>query len=89
MNVFWAGPRASRSQDVVVNEAKANPSIAGLAEGQFKPSQDGNAVLFIGNVKGTFNDVFWRNCGRTATNALRWWWPSTATSCSRKTARRW
>ena len=52
-------PWASRSQDVVVNEAKANPSIAGLAEGQFKPSQDGNAVLFIGNVKGsTFNDVF-------------------------------
>jgi len=59
VNVFWAGPWASRYQDVVVNEAKANPSIAGLAEGQFKPSQDGNAVLFIGNVKGsTFNDVF-------------------------------
>jgi lipopolysaccharide export system permease protein len=58
-NVFWVGPWASRYQDVVVSEAKANPSIAGLAEGQFKTSQDGNAVLFIGNVKGsTFNNVF-------------------------------
>ncbi|AVJ16057.1 LPS export ABC transporter permease LptF [Serratia rhizosphaerae] len=58
-NVFWIGPWASSHQDEVVAEAKANPSVAGLAEGQFKPSQDGNAVLFIGNVKGnTFNDVF-------------------------------
>lgn len=59
VNVFWAGPLASRYQEVVLSQAKANPNIAGLAEGQFTPSQDGNAVLFIGNVKGrTFNDVF-------------------------------
>lgn len=58
-NVFWIGPWASSHQDEVIAEAKANPSVAGLAEGQFKPSQDGNSVLFIGNVKGnTFNDVF-------------------------------
>ncbi|WP_431223932.1 LPS export ABC transporter permease LptF [Serratia sp. L9] len=59
MNVFWAGPLSSSYQNEVLAEAKANPSIAGLAEGQFKSSNDGNAVLFIGNVKGnTFNDVF-------------------------------
>ncbi|WP_337262583.1 MULTISPECIES: LPS export ABC transporter permease LptF [unclassified Serratia (in: enterobacteria)] len=59
VNVFWLGPWASSQQDEVIAEAKANPSIAGLAEGQFRPSQDGNAVLFVGNVKGnTFNDVF-------------------------------
>jgi len=58
-NVFWIGPWASSHQDEVIAEAKANPSIAGLAEGQFQPSQDGNAVLFVGNVKGnTFNNVF-------------------------------
>ncbi|OMQ21312.1 LPS export ABC transporter permease LptF [Serratia oryzae] len=59
VNVFWLGPWASSQQDGVIAEAKANPSIAGLAEGQFRPSQDGNAVLFVGNVKGnTFDDVF-------------------------------
>ncbi|AHG20982.1 lipopolysaccharide ABC transporter permease [Chania multitudinisentens RB-25] len=59
INVFWLGPWASSYQDGVIAEAKANPSIAGLAEGQFQPSQDGNAVLFVGNVKGnTFNNVF-------------------------------
>ncbi|NIG62818.1 MAG: LPS export ABC transporter permease LptF [Serratia symbiotica] len=59
VNVFWANPIASSYQDVIVSEAKANPSIAGLVKGQFKPSQNGNAVLFIGNVNGsTFNNVF-------------------------------
>lgn len=59
VNVFWLGPWASSQQDEVVAEAKANPGIAGLAEGQFQTSQDGNAVLFVGNVQGnTFNDVF-------------------------------
>jgi lipopolysaccharide export system permease protein len=59
VNVFWVGPWAASHQDEVIAEAKANPSIAGLAEGQFQPSQDGNAVLFVGSVKGnTFNDVF-------------------------------
>lgn len=59
VNVFWLGPWASSNQDAVIAEAKANPSIAGLAEGQFRPSQDGNAVLFVGDVKGNaFNDVF-------------------------------
>ncbi len=59
VNVMWAGPWSSRHQDEVLAEAKANPGMAALAEGQFQPSQDGNSVLFIGNVKGsTFNDVF-------------------------------
>ncbi|RLM04952.1 LPS export ABC transporter permease LptF [Gibbsiella quercinecans] len=59
LNVFWVGPWATGYQVEVLAEAKANPNIAGLAEGQFKPLQDGNAVLFIGNVKGnTFDNVF-------------------------------
>jgi lipopolysaccharide export system permease protein len=59
VNVFWVGPWAASHQDEVIAEAKANPSIAGLAEGQFQSSQDGNAVLFVGSVKGnTFTDVF-------------------------------
>ncbi|WON77373.1 LPS export ABC transporter permease LptF [Serratia sp. UGAL515B_01] len=59
VNVFWLGPSASIHQYEVIAEAKANPSIAGLTEGQFQTSQDGNVVLFVGNVKGNgFNNVF-------------------------------
>ncbi|MFC0229069.1 LPS export ABC transporter permease LptF [Serratia aquatilis] len=59
VNVLWLGPWASTQQYEVIAEAKANPSIAGLSEGQFQTSQDGNAVLFVGGVKGNaFNNVF-------------------------------
>ncbi len=58
-NSFIFKPWSAKQQDVVMAEAKANPSMAGLVEGQFQPSQDGNMVLFIGNVKGNkFEDIF-------------------------------
>ena len=59
VNVMWAGPWSSRHQDEVLSEAKANPGMAALAQGQFQQSSDGNAVLFIEGVKGaSFHDVF-------------------------------
>ena len=40
-------------------EAKANPGMAALAQGQFQQATDGNSVLFIESVDGSkFNDVF-------------------------------
>ncbi|HED1307280.1 TPA: LPS export ABC transporter permease LptF [Kluyvera ascorbata] len=59
VNVMWAGPWSSRHQDEVLAEAKANPGMAALAQGQFQQSTDGNAVLFIEGVNGAnFHDVF-------------------------------
>ncbi len=56
---MWAGPWSSRHQDEVLAEAKANPGMAALAQGQFQQASDGSAVLFIENVNGNrFNDVF-------------------------------
>lgn len=59
VNVMWASPWSSRHQEEVLAEAKANPGMAALAQGQFQQSTDGNSVLFIESVDGSqFNDVF-------------------------------
>ena len=59
INALWVSPWSSRHQDVVMAEAKANPSVAALVEGQFQSAQGGNAVLFVGDVKGQeFEHVF-------------------------------
>nr|WP_113869675.1 LPS export ABC transporter permease LptF [Brenneria salicis]NMN93049.1 lipopolysaccharide export system permease protein [Brenneria salicis ATCC 15712 = DSM 30166]RBP57277.1 lipopolysaccharide export system permease protein [Brenneria salicis ATCC 15712 = DSM 30166]RLM28408.1 lipopolysaccharide ABC transporter permease LptF [Brenneria salicis ATCC 15712 = DSM 30166] len=59
INVLWLSPWSSRHQEVVLAEAKANPGMATLIEGQFQSAQGGNAVLFVGNVKGSeFENVF-------------------------------
>ncbi|MFT4273215.1 MAG: LPS export ABC transporter permease LptF [Pantoea sp.] len=59
INVIWLGPWSSRYQDEVTQNAKANPGAAALAAGQFQTSSDGNAVLFVENVRGnTFGNVF-------------------------------
>ena len=59
VNVMWAGPWSSRHQDEVLAEAKANPGMAALAQGQFHQASDGNSVLFIESVDGSrFNDIF-------------------------------
>lgn len=59
VNVMWAGPWSSRNQDEVLSEAKANPGMAALAQGQFQQASDGSAVLFIESVNGKrFQDVF-------------------------------
>ncbi|MCP9267315.1 LPS export ABC transporter permease LptF [Xenorhabdus sp. XENO-1] len=58
-NVLWFTPWSSKYQEQVLADAKANPSLAAMVEGQFKPSRDGNMVLYIGNVKGNnFENVF-------------------------------
>ncbi len=59
VNVMWAGPWSSRHQDQVLADAKANPGMAALAQGQFQQASDGNSVLFIEGVDGkNFNNVF-------------------------------
>ena len=59
VNVMWAGPWSSRHQDEVLAEAKANPGMAALAQGQFQQATNGSSVLFIESVDGSnFNDVF-------------------------------
>lgn len=59
VNVMWAGPWSSRHQDQVLADAKANPGMAALAQGQFQQATDGNSVLFIEGVDGkNFTNVF-------------------------------
>ena len=59
ITVMWAGPWSSKHQDEVLAEAKANPGMAALAQGQFQQASDGSSVLFIESVDGSrFNDVF-------------------------------
>ena len=59
VNVMWAGPWSSRHQDEVLAEAKANPGMAALAQGQFQQATNGSSVLFIESVDGSdFKDVF-------------------------------
>lgn len=59
VNSMWLGPWSSRHQDEVLAEAKANPGMAALAQGQFRQATDGNSVLFIESVEGaSFKDVF-------------------------------
>lgn len=59
INAFWVSPWSAFHSETVTAEAKANPGIASMVEGQFQPSQDGNYVLFISDVKGKeFKDVF-------------------------------
>lgn len=59
INVTWLSPWSARYQEEVLAEAKANPGIAALAQGQFQQTSDGRSVIFIENVKGAnFEDVF-------------------------------
>ncbi|MFB6434932.1 MAG: LPS export ABC transporter permease LptF [Candidatus Malihini olakiniferum] len=59
INALWVSPLSSRHQAIVMAEVKENPSVAALVEGQFQSALGGNAVLFIGDVKGqAFKHVF-------------------------------
>lgn len=59
INVMWVSPWSARHQEEVLAEAKANPGIAALTQGQFQQAQDGRSVLFIESVSGSkFKDVF-------------------------------
>ena len=50
LNSLWFGPWSSVKQDQLIENAKINPSLAGLLAGQFQQSPDGNSVIYIGNV---------------------------------------
>lgn len=59
VNSAWFGPLSAINQEQIIADAKANPNLAALVEGQFQPSQDGSSVLFVGNVDGNkFTHVF-------------------------------
>ncbi len=91
VNVMWAGPWSSRHQDEVLADAKANPGMAALAQGQFQQATDGNSVLFIEGVEG--NRFQRRIPGAAAPqrqrSARRWWWRIPASLPSTKMVRRW
>ncbi|HBO22162.1 MULTISPECIES: LPS export ABC transporter permease LptF [unclassified Providencia] len=58
-NITWMLPWSSQYQEQVLADAKANPGLAAMVEGQFKTTKDGNFVLYIGDVKGNnFQHVF-------------------------------
>ena len=58
-NVVWLIPWSSVHQEQVLEDAKANPSLAALMEGQFKMSSDRNMVLYLGSVRAANSkDVF-------------------------------
>ena len=50
LNSLWFGPWSSVKEDQLVENAKINPSLAGLLAGQFQQTPDGNSVIYIGNV---------------------------------------
>ncbi|WP_225639261.1 LPS export ABC transporter permease LptF [Candidatus Profftia sp. (ex Adelges kitamiensis)] len=59
INAFWISPLSSSYLYIVMAEAKANPGLASMVEGQFQSSKNGNYVLFIGDVKGKkFKNIF-------------------------------
>ncbi|QIQ22026.1 LPS export ABC transporter permease LptF [Zophobihabitans entericus] len=58
-NSIWFGPWSAYQQKQLVENAKANPSLAGLLAGQFQHSPKGDAVLYLGNVnRNNLENVF-------------------------------
>ncbi|MGP1956351.1 MAG: LPS export ABC transporter permease LptF [Arsenophonus sp. NC-PE1-MAG3] len=59
VNVAWILPWSVKSQEQTLANAKANPSLASMIEGQFKTIKDQYLVLYISDVKDkNFFDVF-------------------------------
>ncbi|MCX8618803.1 LPS export ABC transporter permease LptF [Gilliamella sp. B2923] len=59
LNSLCFGPWSSSKQDQLVENAKINPSLAGLLAGQFQQTPDGNSVIYIGNVNNNnLDNVF-------------------------------
>lgn len=58
-NALWLSPWAIQQQGVIVEDAKANPTMGALASGQFMSTNNNNFVLFIDNITGNqINDVY-------------------------------
>lgn len=49
-NLVWFSPWSSYQENKLVENAKLNPSLAGLLSGQFQKTPNGDAVIYIGNV---------------------------------------
>lgn len=50
-NSVWFIPWSSVQEDKLVENAKLNPSLAGLLAGQFQKVPQGDSVIYIGNVR--------------------------------------
>ncbi len=89
VNVMWAGPTSSRHQDEVLAEAKANPGLAALAQGQFQQATDGTpCCLSKASMATASMTCFLLNCARKVTLGLLWWWRTPVSCLSVKTALR-
>ncbi|WP_392559837.1 LPS export ABC transporter permease LptF [Orbus mooreae] len=49
-NLVWFGPWSSIQEEHLVENAKLNPSLAGLLAGQFQQTAKGDSVIYIGEV---------------------------------------
>ncbi|AMA65189.1 Lipopolysaccharide export system permease protein LptF [Candidatus Arsenophonus lipoptenae] len=59
LNVALLLPLSEKYQEQALANAKANPSLANIVEGQFKTSKNQNFVLYINEVNSKkFNDIF-------------------------------
>ena len=67
VNVMWAGPWSSRHQDEVLAEAKANPGMAALAQGQFQQASDGSRCCLLRTSTATASAMF--SCSAAAARA--------------------
>ena len=56
INCLWFGPWSSLKQDQLIENAKINPSLAGLLAGQFQQTPDGNSVIYINSVNNNALD---------------------------------
>lgn len=89
VNVMWAGPVSSRHQDEVLAEAKANPGMAALAQGQFQQATDGNSVLLLKAwMAAALTTSSSRNSAPKVMPAHPWSWPILVSSLRVKTVRR-
>lgn len=58
-NAFWLSPWSIDQQAKILEDAKANPRVSALSEGQFMTSGSGEFVLFINNIdKNQLKDVY-------------------------------
>lgn len=59
INSVWYGPWSNYQEEQLVENAKLNPSLAGLLAGQFQTSAMGDSVLYISNVdNGRIANIF-------------------------------
>ncbi|RKS87520.1 lipopolysaccharide export system permease protein [Orbus hercynius] len=50
-NLVWFGPWSSVQEEKLVENAKLNPSLAGLLAGQFQRTPKGDSVIYLGEVE--------------------------------------